>query len=227
MPYEVLVGGSCYTASEEQKLLNRINEKSHAKVSQIRGQWLYYVHSSSEGVLDKVKQQLLQAADQPRSPPSNQGGKCVEIHITPRNISPWSSKATSIAHVCGLKGQVHRIERGRSIVIEFEGPYNGEQDLSFRDVIYDRMTENFSLESPTVDTMFVEGARKPLEVVDIFADERGPLAALQGYNRQMGLGLDQPNMEYLVAEYKNFGRCPVRAPETIPPMGGFCFLPKR
>ena len=41
MPYEVLVGGSCYTASEEQKLLNRINEKSHAKVSQIRGQYRF------------------------------------------------------------------------------------------------------------------------------------------------------------------------------------------
>ena len=210
MVYKILVGGSCYTAAEEQKLLGRINEKSHAKVSQIRGQWIYYVHLSSEGVLDKVKQQLLRAVDQPRSPPSSQAGKRVEIHITPRNISPWSSKATSIAHVCGMKDYVRRIERGRSIIIEFERPHSGGQDLSFRDVIYDRMTENLSLEPPALGIMFAEGARKPLEVVDIFADERGPLVALQDYNRQMGLGLDQPNMEYLVTEYKNLGRSPVR-----------------
>lgn len=208
MAYKILAGGSCYTVAEEQKLLGHINEKSHAKVCQIRGQWLYYVHSTSDGPLDKVKE-LLQASDQPRSPPLNQGGNFVEIHITPRNVSPWSSKATSIAHVCGLRDKIHRIERGRSIVIEFEGPYNGEQVLSFRDVIYDRMTENFSLESPSLGTMFAEGARKPLEVVDIFAAEQGPLSALQEYNRQTGLGLDQTSMEYLVAEYKNLGRSPV------------------
>lgn len=211
MPYERLVCGPCYTAYDEEKLLNRINEKSHAKVCRIRGQWLYYVHSSKQGVLPKVKQLLLQAAEVSEGLPLYQGdsGNSVEIHITPRNISPWSSKATSIAYVCGLGDQVHRIERARSIVIEFVGKYSGEQDLSFRDEIYDRMTENFSLEPPNLDTMFAEGRRKPLEVVDIFADARGPLVALQDFNRQMGLGLDEPSMEYLVAEYKNLGRSPV------------------
>lgn len=208
MPYEVLIGGSCYTASEEKKLLNRINAKSYARVRQIRGQWIYYAHLSSEGVLDKVKKQLLQVTDQLRGHPLKRGGKYVEIHITPRYISPWSSKATSITHVCGLKDQVYRIERGRSIVIEFDEPYNGEQDLPFRDIIYDRMTENFSLEPPPMDQMFAEGTRKPLEVVDIFSDGRGPLAALQDYNRQMGLGLDQVSMDYIVSEYKNLGRSP-------------------
>ncbi|KAL9099322.1 MAG: hypothetical protein Q9163_005161, partial [Psora crenata] len=208
MPYEVLVGGSCYTASEKGKLLNRINEKSPARVSHLSGQWLYFVHVSSEGVLEQVKYQLLQAADQPISPLPRRDGKSVNIYITPRNISPWSSKATSIAHVCGLKNQVHRIEKGRSIVVEFERPYNEEQDLSFRDVIHDRMTENISLEFPTVDAIFAEGARKPLEVIDIFADERGSLAALQEYNRQEGLGLDQPHIEYLVEEYRSMGRAP-------------------
>ncbi len=95
-------------------------------------------------------------------------------------------------------------------MIEFDEKYSGEQDLSFRDEIYDRMTENFSLEPPNLDAMFAEGRRKPLEVVDIFTDTRGPLVALQGFNRHMGLGLDEPSLEYLVAEYKNLGRSPVR-----------------
>jgi phosphoribosylformylglycinamidine synthase len=47
-------------------------------------------------------------------------GELAEIYyITPRNISPWSSKATSIAWVCGLKTQVQRIERGRAILVRF------------------------------------------------------------------------------------------------------------
>ncbi|KAL8936199.1 MAG: hypothetical protein Q9216_005052 [Gyalolechia sp. 2 TL-2023] len=207
MTYTVLVGESCFMLSEEKKLLSRVNQKSDAKVCSIRGHWLYYIHSSSEATLGKVKQ-LLQTVDQANSSPSSQGGKNLEIYITPRNISPWSSQATNIAHVCGLEGQIHRIERGRSILVEFEASRDADQGLSFRDEIHDRMTENISLEAPSLAEMFEEGTRKPLEVIDIFADQRGPLTALQEYNKKMGLGIDQTNMEYLVAEYKNLGRSP-------------------
>ncbi|KAL9599139.1 MAG: hypothetical protein Q9219_004005, partial [cf. Caloplaca sp. 3 TL-2023] len=133
---------------------------------------------------------------------------CVQVYVTPRNISPWSSQATSIAHVCGLKDQVYRIERGRLILVETHAAYGKKEDLSFRDAIYDRMTENISFQAPSLEEMFGTRARKPLEVVDIYADQRGPLAALQDYNKRMGLGLDQINMEYLVAEYQNLGRSP-------------------
>ncbi len=207
MAYQVLTGGSCYTPAEEQKLLDRINQKSTAKANRISGQWLYYIHSTAADVLDTVGEQLLQATG---PAPTRQGrdATSVKIYVTPRNISPWSSKATSIAQVCGLRGQVHRIERGRAIVVEFDEPYDASQGLPFRDVIYDRMTENLSPEPPAIEDMFAEGARRPLEVVDIFADEGAPLAILQDYNREMGLGLDQPSMEYLVAEFKNLGRSP-------------------
>src|SRR6185295_11896983 len=41
------------------------------------------------------------------------------LYTVPRlgTVSPWSSKATDIAHVCGL-GAVRRIERGRSWGLE-------------------------------------------------------------------------------------------------------------
>lgn len=188
MAYETLTGESCFTASEAAKLIGLINKKSPAKVSQLRGQWLYYVHL--ENGLDKVKQ-LLHVTGQPRSSASD--GKSVDIYITPLNISPWSSKATSIAHVCGLKDQVHRMERGRVVTIEFEDSYDGEQELAaLRDVIHDRMTENFALEPPALHDMFGEKERLPLIIVDIFADGKDPLSELQKYNKAEGLGLDQP-----------------------------------
>lgn len=209
MPYQILVGGSCYTSSEEQKLLNHINEKSHGNISRVNGHWLYYVHLSEESTLDKVEQ-LLQVTDNPQLPLSSHKESCIELHITPRRISPWSTQATGIAHVCGLKVRVHRIERGRSILIECEETYNGHRDLAFRDVIYDRMTEDLNFEPPDLDEMFAEGARKPLEIIDILANGRDPLAALGEYNRNLGLGLVQSNLEYLVAEFKKLGRSPVR-----------------
>ncbi|RSM20089.1 hypothetical protein CDV31_001168 [Fusarium ambrosium] len=207
--YHVLVGESCYTASEVQKLVQRINDQSPVKVAKLTGSWQYYVDLETEdpAVLASITK-ILEAIEKPSDAPTTEdNGKSVEIYVTPRNVSPWSSKATSIALVCDLK-TVNRIERGRVIRIEFEDTYNGEKDLVFRDVVHDRMTEFFSLSPPVLDTMFAHGIRHPLEVVDIFSDERGPLAALQEHNKKAGLGLDEPNMEYLVKQYAALGRSP-------------------
>ncbi|EMR66809.1 putative phosphoribosylformylglycinamidine synthase protein [Eutypa lata UCREL1] len=214
MGYEVLLGESCFTVSEAQKLSVQINQKSDAQVQQISGQWLYYVDSENKGnsgvenTLERVKQ-LVQASNVAStgipSKSSDESGKTLVIYIAPRNTpSPWSSKATSIAQVCGVKA---RIERGRVVTIEFDESFNGDT-TSFRDILHDRMTESFTESLPQAATMFAEGARGELVVVDIFADERGPLAALQDYNKEQGLGLDIPNMEYLVEQYKALGRSP-------------------
>lgn len=203
MPHETIVGGSCYTASEAQKLLGRINKQSDVKVKAIQGNWLYYVDlKKGQAGLDKL-QQLLQV-NASTSVPATENG--LQIYITPRNISPWSSKATSIAHVCGLKEQVHRVERGRVITIEFEG--SAQNDLPFRDVIHDRMTETITTELPSMDAMFVEGERAPLVVVDIFASGQEPLSTLADYNKKMGLALSQDEMQYLVDAYTKLGRPP-------------------
>lgn len=129
-------------------------------------------------------------------------------YVTPRNISPWSSKATSIAHVCGLKTQVQRIERGRAIMVEFSEPFQGGNDIPFRDALYDRMTENISVEEPSPAKMFIEGQRYPLEVINLSAEGSAPLEILKAYNTERGLALDQPEMEYLVQAYKQLGRQP-------------------
>jgi phosphoribosylformylglycinamidine synthase len=209
MPHEILIGNSCYTPSEAQELIDRVNKKSHAKVKQIRGQWLYYIDlkTSNKGNLDQVKQ-LLQVVDLQTVSPSEHTGNFVDSYITPRHISPWSSKATSIAHVCGLKDHIRRIERGRLITIGFEQSYKGEKDLSFRHILHDRMTETFSFEQPRLDRMFDEGFPSPLVFVDIFVDERGPLDILQEYNQKMGLSLDQSEMQYLVDVFTKLGRAP-------------------
>ncbi|KAK7418665.1 phosphoribosylformylglycinamidine synthase [Neonectria punicea] len=207
--HQVLVGESCFTASELQKLVQRVNDQGAAKVANLSGSWQYYVDLETEdpAVLSKVKQ-ILQAIDQPTTTASTgTDGKTAEVFISPRNQSPWSSKASSIALVCGLN-TVNRIERGRAVRIEFEEEYKGEQVLAFRDVIYDRMTELFSTSPPVLDAMFAHGTRSPLVVVDIFSDGRDPLAALEEHNKKTGLGLDKPNMEYLVKQYTALGRSP-------------------
>src|SRR5450631_4812053 len=62
--------------------------------------------------------------------------------VVPRTgtISPWSSKATDIAHVCGLTA-VRRIERGIAYRVQASRTLTREQLAKIAPVLFDRMTE--------------------------------------------------------------------------------------
>lgn len=129
------------------------------------------------------------------------------FYVTPRNISPWSSKATSIAHVCGLREQIHRVERGRAIIVKFAESFDGD-DIPFRHELFDRMTEIISVHEPDTRHMFAEGQRVPLEVVNIFEEGGNPKEILTAYNKERGLALDPDEMDYLIQSYQRLGRPP-------------------
>lgn len=68
------------------------------------------------------------------------------LRVLPRpgTISPWSSKATNIAQVCGLGDDVERIERGIALIIQVRKGFPFDEHLKsgvFLDFIYDRMTQ--------------------------------------------------------------------------------------
>ncbi|PTB75103.1 phosphoribosylformylglycinamidin [Trichoderma longibrachiatum ATCC 18648] len=209
MPYEVLVGGSCFTQADAQKLRDLIDKASPCKVQDIQGQWIYYVNLqvSSHDALEQVEELLhdVRGWGLASGGPDN----AFTVYATPRYISPWSSKATSIAHVCGLRERVLRIERGRRISIQFDGQLpDGHDDAAFRDVLHDRMTELWSTEPPSLVHMFESKSPAPLVAVDIFADKEDPLRILREYNVQKGLSLDESEMQYLVDVFTKLGRPP-------------------
>lgn len=204
MPYEVLLGQPCFAAWQSQKLLDGIAKVSHAKVKSITGSWLYYIHLEHPRDVGEIKS-FLGISDFHGAPQRVTGTK--DVYITPRTISPWSSQATAIAHVCGLQDVV-RVERGRLVQVEFDTQSEDEVS-SFIDILYDRMTETYSTAQPRPEsTVFAEGARSPLVVVDIFADSRGPVAALTEYSRENGLGLDDSEIQYLIEVFQDLGRPP-------------------
>ncbi|KAK0641506.1 CobB/CobQ-like glutamine amidotransferase domain-containing protein [Cercophora newfieldiana] len=210
MAYLTLDGDSCFTASEAQKLQDQVNKIAPIKVSSISGIWVYYARI--EGDAATAQQQLAQLLPLPigsgaATSSLKHVGHGRKWYVTPRYNSPWSTKATSIAHVCGLEKQIHRIERGRVITVKFEQPYN-DKSVPFRDVLYDRMTENMSAEVPDLTLMFAEGQPQPLEVVDIFAAGQDPVQVLNDYNKQRGLALDQSEVQYLVEKFTQLRRPP-------------------
>ncbi|OIW34237.1 phosphoribosylformylglycinamidin [Coniochaeta ligniaria NRRL 30616] len=213
MEFLTLTGESCFAPWEAQKLTDLLNKLGPAKVSAVRGVWVYFasVEGDESSAQDKLRQLLPLPRDTSTIPLSVDSAikstrKC---YVSPRNESPWSSKATSIAQVCGFGDQIRRIERGRVVVLEFEEPYDAPFDSTpFWNVIYDRMTENLTAEWPDLDTMFGEGEPRPLEVVDIFSGVKTPIEILEEYNKKHGLALDHTEIEYLVKRFTELGRPP-------------------
>ncbi|KAJ3495288.1 hypothetical protein NLG97_g3503 [Lecanicillium saksenae] len=209
MPRSFLVGSSCFTAADLEELRGRIGKAADVTVKQLQGDWFYYLDlkDNSDAVFSRINE-LLQDFGSRQVPLDETNANVLTLFITPRYISPWSSKATSIAHVCGLREGVNRIERGKRVMIEFDKPVTEQQITAFRDVLHDRMTEIFDRSQPEHATMFAEGSPSPLVVVDIFGEGKDPLAVLGDYNKEKGLSLDQSEMEYLVGVFKKLGRSP-------------------
>ena len=122
------------------------------------------------------------------------------LYVSPRRgtISPWSSKATSIAHVCGLSEVVQRIERGMLFAAKFEQtPF----DMNSSKDLFDRMTEELSIKPPDLNAMFSQQLPRPLLQIDLMGAEQGPKAALLKANVDLGLALDDSEMDYLIDAY--------------------------
>ena len=108
-------GGSALSLFRQNKLLQRLTETLPA----VRGVYAEYRHFiSCDCALSETEtarlHTLLQYAQPGLDAPL--GSLCL---VTPRpgTISPWSSKATDIAHNCGLS-TIERIERGEGSTVQ-------------------------------------------------------------------------------------------------------------
>ena len=129
--------------------------------------------------------------------------------VVPRlgTISPWSSKATDIAHICGL-ASVRRIERG--VAYSIAGDVADEPAL--RRALHDRMTESLLDDGDAaagvgadLAPMFARAQPRPLATVALGDDGA---AALARANREMGLALAPDEIGYLLDHYRAVGRDP-------------------
>ena len=131
--------------------------------------------------------------------------------VTPRlgTVSPWASKATDIAHNCGL--DVRRIERLTEYRVVFSKGLLGkstatpQQRGSVAQVLHDRMTESVLESVEQAFKLFEELPAAPMEQVDVLGGGR---AALQQADQRFGLALADDEMDYLVQAFSQLGRNP-------------------
>ncbi len=138
------------------------------------------------------------------------------IVVAPRlgTLSPWASKATDIAHNCGLA--IRRVERVTEFRLSFKSGIlssltGGSKSLAPQDLascaaaLHDRMTESVLFSRDEAQQLFAEKPGQPMEKVDVLGHGR---QALEEANVTFGLALSEDEIDYLVQAFTGLKRNP-------------------
>jgi len=125
--------------------------------------------------------------------------------VVPRlgTISPWASKATDIAHNCGLQN-IRRLERGIAYYVR-AGELGSDAWAAVAAQLHDRMTESVLDAIDEAAGLFIEAEPGTLRSVDVIGGGR---AALEQANKAWGLALASDEIDYLVENFRALGRNP-------------------
>ena len=190
----VLFGGNAMSAFRIEALIHDCRKLSPG-LKQLTARYLYFIHGDLSADSRGRLSTLLDAGVE-------QGFQSEFIVIPrPGTISPWASKATDIAHNCGLT-DVLRVERGIGWMVD------GELSRQARTVFFDRMTETVIEDHQQAQRLFNTEAPSSLKAVDVL---QGGVEQLRRDNQLYGFALSDDEMVYLVENFQQIGRNPTDA----------------
>jgi phosphoribosylformylglycinamidine synthase len=206
-------GGNALSDFKVQQLLPRLAAISD-KISGLSARFVHLAAFDAEPT-ERTLQRLgqLMAYGEPVLPAFGEAVKAgaPAVLVMPRlgTVSPWASKATDIAHNCGLA--LHRVERlvEYRIVLKTgllsKPSLKAEQLRAVAGLLHDRMTEAVTTERTQAEALFTELHPAPMEHVDVLG---GGKAALETANKAWGLALAEDEIEYLVSAFTSLRRNP-------------------
>jgi len=199
---EILRGSPALSAFRVNKLLTRFQD-AHLPVSDIYAEYVHFADVSAPlNAEEKSRLQRLLKYGPSLAEHAPQG-RLLLVTPRPGTISPWSSKATDIAHNCDLP-QVRRLERGLAFYVQ--APQLTEaQWTQLAALLHDRMMETVYDDLADAEKLFVQQQPQPLQSVDILTQGR---AALEQANQKLGLALADDEIDYLLAAFEKLGRNP-------------------
>ena len=201
--FTCLHGGSAFSEFRRQKLIDSLRRQTGLDFT-LGANFIYFVESRQ--VLSKDKLERLEALLQAEAVAhiATSGS----LLVVPRlgTQSPWSSKATDIAHLCGLDA-ISRIERGTLFHFPTEiavSNLTGE----VRSELHDRMTQTVLADIGDARALFDHHPARPLNDTDLSVNAQ---RALEKANRELGLALSDAEIEYLITAYRQLDRNPTDA----------------
>jgi len=199
---EILRGSPALSAFRINKLLARFQD-AHLPVSDIYAEYVHFADVSTPLSADEKSrlQRLLKYG--PSLAEHTPEGRLLLVTPRPGTISPWSSKATDIAHNCDLP-QVLRLERGLAFYVK--APQLTEAQWgALAALLHDRMMETVFTDLNQADALFVQHQPAPVQSVDVLGEGRN---ALVQANIKLGLALADDEIDYLQAAFEQLGRNP-------------------
>jgi len=195
-----------------QQLLPRL-QAIHERIVGISARFVHLVASEdlpSEAL--KIQLSALLSYGQPCDRPAMNGADSGIFVVSPRfgTVSPWASKATDIAHNCGLA--VKRIERITEYRLDLKSGLFGKLVLTEAQreqvaaLLHDRMTESVVPDTQQAARgLFTELHGAPLQTIDVL---QGGKTALEQANTEFGLALAADEIDYLVRAFTQLQRNP-------------------
>jgi len=201
-------GGNALSTFRARKLLQALQGVSE-RIEQVSARHVHWVRCAA--ALDAAAHDKLQALLRYGDPAAPDAGPAL-IVVMPRlgTVSPWASKATDIAHNCGLA--VQRIERVTEVRLGLKHGLLGAGKALAADelaacaaLLHDRMTESVAFEREAARHLFDEQPAPPLEHVDVLGQGT---SALRDADSRFGLALSDDEIDYLVEAFTKLGRNP-------------------
>jgi len=199
----VLRGAPALSAFRRDKLLSLLQTQTDS----VTGLYAEFIHfadtpaplkSEEQGVLDRI------LSYGPTGTAENPEGELFLVIPRPGTISPWSSKATDIAHNCGLT-QINRLERGLAYYIHSHTALSDNERSLIQAQLHDRMTQSVVDTLEAAASLFGHETPRPLALVDVLTEGRG---ALENANVTLGLALAGDEIDYLLHSFTELKRNP-------------------
>ncbi len=208
----VVEGGAALSPFRAAALVARLRAVAPA-VTGVSARFTHLV--ASDGALDAAGRDTvtrLLTYGEPYAAPGPGEGSVTTLVVGPRlgTVSPWSSKATDIAHTCGVP--VRRVERLTTYRVASDAPLSDEERTAVADLLHDRMTESVFADLEAAGALFAEQEAAPMERVDVLGEGRG---ALERANTAYGLALSDDEIDYLVDAFGGLGRNPTDVELTM------------
>ena len=199
----ILAGSVALSEFRRTKLLNTL-QAAVPSVTAIKAEYTHFVRANRDlSANEQARLTTLLTYEEVQGDHQFSGTLFV---VTPRagTISPWSSKATDIAHNCGLS-MVERVERGIAYDVQTSQALSDAERDTLAALLHDRMTEMVLNDLQDAVVLFSEAEPAPLRYVDITGDAKTALAQA---NKDWGLALSADEIDYLAENYAELGRNP-------------------
>lgn len=201
----ILPGSNALSAFRSQRLLSQLQAVAPS-IAAVQGRFYHFIDTSAPlSTEDTQRLSAMLTYGEPALETLYEG-VTEEFFVIPRlgTISPWASKATDIAHNCGM-AHVHRIERGVGYTVVLKSGILGSsigaakkltaQELeAVGALLHDRMTESVLRNADDAQHLFNELEGKQLESIDVLALGRD---ALVRANTELGLAMSEDEVDYL------------------------------